>query len=124
MKEKQQRVKNYKGGVSIVDNSNLRERMFRAILVSFGVLAVLYVIVLSTMILAVIERKGFENDSRALATDIGELELTYLSMTSGVDLELSHSLGFIEAKPAFAVRQPLGFNTLKERNIQLAQNEI
>jgi hypothetical protein len=62
MKEIQQRVKNYKGGVSIVDNSNLRERMFRAILVSFGVLAVLYVIVLSTMILAVIERKGFEND--------------------------------------------------------------
>ncbi|MEK7588249.1 MAG: hypothetical protein AAB438_00335 [Patescibacteria group bacterium] len=125
MKEIKQKGKNYGTQVNIVDNSNLKERLFKSILISFGVLTCCYVFVLGNMISSVIERKSLENEARTLANDIGGLELTYLDMSSGIDLEYSHTLGFKEVTPVFAVREALvGFNTIKEKNIKLANNEI
>lgn len=85
----------------------------------FGVLAFLYVCLVGNMIKNIVERKSLETNMNILANEVNILELSYLSISNSVDLDLSHSLGFKETKTIYATRKSLGFG-----NIKLAQNEI
>src|SRR3989338_6679444 len=62
------------------------------------------------------ERQGVGSGAHTLINQVGELELTYLYMSSSLDLDLSRSMGFKEAKANFAVRQPFGLVSKSNSN--------
>ena len=89
---------------------------------SFGALAFLYVLFLGNMVGNIIERRSLETNARALASEVKNLELTYLSMSNNVDLALSHSMGFQETKITFATRKSLSYGSTGEA-LGLRQSE-
>src|SRR3989344_752952 len=97
--------------------SNDVERLtLRFILWSFATLLLVYAVLLGNIVFNIVERRSLELHARALSNEVGELELSYLSLSSGIDLDLSHSLGFKETKASFATRKSLGYQSLNEDN--------
>lgn len=94
---------------AMVMSRDMNKVILNAILWSFAAFAFSYVFLLGNMVLNIVERQGLEARARSLTTEVRDLEVIYLSMSNDVDLELSHSLGFKEAKPVFATRKSLGF---------------
>ncbi|OGI60057.1 hypothetical protein A2641_02700 [Candidatus Nomurabacteria bacterium RIFCSPHIGHO2_01_FULL_37_25] len=94
--------------VSVINN-NIEKLILNLIFCSFGAFALLYVLFLGNMVHNIIERRSLEANARGLSNEVRDLELTYLSMSSNVDLALSHSLGFKETKTIFATRKPLTY---------------
>lgn len=88
-----------------VDHGDLNARIFKYILYTFGVLSLLYVLILGNMILNIIERKSVEASAVNLTNEISELELAYLSKGASIDLEYAYSLGFKDTKAHYALRQ-------------------
>lgn len=86
---------------------------------SFGILILLYVCLVGNMVKNIVERKSLETKMYTLVNEVNILELSYLSISNSVDLDLSYSLGFKETKTIYATRKSLGFG-----NMKLAQNEI
>ena len=102
--------------VSMVNN-NVERLALNIIFSSFGILALLYVLFLGNMVKNIIERRSLEAEARAYSSEVGNLELIYLSMSNDVDLDLSYSMGFKEAKVTFATRKSLG-------SINTPQNDL
>lgn len=111
MKQASLQLKRYMGNVNIVDNNNLTHRILHMILVSFGALAIIYVFILGNMVFNIIERRSLEKEIVSLSSEVGDMGLTYLSLSNKVDLKLSYSLGFKEIKPKYATRQTLGLGS-------------
>jgi len=111
------KMKSYTGSVNIVNNNNIQARIFHMLLLSFGIFAFIYVLFLGNMVFNIVERKSLETDARTLSSEVGDLELTYLSISNKIDLTLSHSLGFTETPAKFATRKSLG-------SLKVANNEI
>ena len=109
---------------SIVHN-DIERIAFRFIVWSFGALALLYVIFLGNMVKDVIERRSLETRAHIIANEVGNLELTYLSLSNNIDLNLSYSLGFKETQVIFAPRKSLGLGLTGELgNVNTAQNDL
>ena len=109
----------------IAINNNIEKLILKIILWSFALLALLYVIFLGNMVSDIAERRSLESVARTLSSEVGNLELTYLSMSNNVDITLSHSLGFKETKATFTTRKSLGLNSSEPSgNIKIAQNEL
>lgn len=109
-----------------VINNNIEKFILNIILLSFGALAFAYILFLGNMVTNIIERRGLEVNIRTLSSEVRDLELTYLSMSNNIDLSLSHSLGFKEAKTTFATRKSLGLRFPNESfgNIKIAPNDL
>lgn len=111
-------IKLYRGvrNVNIVSNNFEFQRIIlRGMFVTLALLALAYALILGNLILNIIQRKNLEKEAQALSTAVGELELTYLSVSGGIDLALSAQMGFTEAPANFATRQSLG-SAGRERN--------
>lgn len=80
-------------------------------------LAFLYVLILGNMVFDIVQRKNLEKEMMALTSEVGNLELTYLNVSNSVDMNLSASMGFKEAKANFATRRALG-------SLKIANDEI
>ncbi len=107
-------------------NNNIEKLTLNIILWSFGTLALLYILFLGNMIKNITERRNFEANARLLSSEVQDLEVAYLSMSSNIDLTLSYSIGFKEAKTTFAIRKPLGFKSLDESlgSVKNIKNDI
>lgn len=119
-------MKNYKTNINIIDNQNLQGKILNFFIIAFVVLAAFYIFLTGRITLNVIERKAMIEDMQVLANEIGELELSYFSLSSKVDLNMSYDLGFSETKSVFAVRKPLGTNKLSfdaKEIVRLAKND-
>jgi hypothetical protein len=112
------KMKTYARNVHIVDNGNLSERLLNIILFSLGALGLFYTLVLGNMVFNIVERRTLEADARNLSNEVRDLELSYLSVSEKVDLELSHSLGFSEVKATFATRKST-LGSIKPTNNEL-----
>ena len=118
MKHAGLKIKTYAGSVSIVDSGNLEKRALSLILMSFGALAVFYMLILGNMVWNIIERKSLEANARVLLSETGELELNYLTLSSKIDPALGLSMGFKEAETKqFATRRSVG-------SLKLVKNEL
>ncbi len=123
MQEVKVKIKNYTESVAIVNHGNLRGQTLRIILGSMGLLALLYVIILGTMVYNIIQRKSLEASARVLTNEVAELELSYMSLSSNIDLNYSYALGFKElVNKEFAVRKTPGVANAK--SVRFAFNEI
>ena len=116
---------NNAGQIDVVDN-DIKRLVWRVLLWSFGVLALLYVLLLGNMVRNIAERKNLEADWHSLSNEVGSLELAYLSLSNNIDLPLSYSMGFKETKATFATRQSLGLGITSSSfdNLKVLQDEI
>jgi len=118
----------YSQNVNILESRDLRKRILNTMLLSLGALVVVYVLLLANMVSNVIERRSLEAHARVLSTEVGDLELSYLSISNKINPTLSRSLGFSEAKTKFVTRQSsLGLNSPVGGaldNVKSAKNEI
>lgn len=104
--------------VNIMNNNMEVERIALNAMISTIVgLALMYVLILGNMVFNIVERKALEREAVVLSNEVGDLELSYLSLSKSVDMSLSSSMGFKETKATFATRKSLG-------SIKLANNEI
>ena len=104
--------------VNIMNNNiEVEKIVLRSMLTIIAGLALLYVLILGNMVFNIVGRRALEKDVLALSNEVGSLELSYLSISNTVDLNLSSSMGFKQAHANFATRKSLG-------GITLANNEI
>ena len=102
------KIKSYASNVNIVNNNDLAKRALHFMFLSLGVLSIIYFIVLSNMVFNIVQRRNLESQARTLTNDVNNLELSYLSLSNKVDLNLAYSLGFKETKTEFTTRKTLG----------------
>ncbi len=117
MKQASLKLKSYASNVNIIDNGNLQRRILHIMLWMLLTLSLFYVFFLGNIVFNIVGRKALETRAYTLATEVGDLELNYLSLAQKIDLNLAYSLGFRETKPKFAVRKAIG-------SINVAKNEI
>jgi hypothetical protein len=118
MKQASLKLKTSIQNVNIMNNNIEIERIIlNTILSIFGALALIYILILGNTVFNIIQRRTLEKEALTLSNEVGNLELSYLSVSNSVDLALSSSMGFKEAKATFAIRKSLG-------SIKLANNEI
>lgn len=118
MKEMSLKLKTRVQNVNIMNNNVEVERVILNSLLSFvAFLAISYVLILGNTVFDIVKRKTLEKEALALTNEVGDLELSYLSLSGGVDIALSSSMGFKETKATFATRKSLG-------SLRLAKNEI
>jgi hypothetical protein len=101
----------------MTNNIEVKRIILNTMLSILAALALWYVFILGSMVFDIVERKALEKEVATLSNEVGELELSYLSVSNSIDLSLSSSMGFKETKATFATRKSLG-------SIKLAKNEI
>jgi hypothetical protein len=123
MKQMSLKFNTYVKSVSVV-NHNMDKLILHSILWSFGILAFCYLFILGNMVKNIVERQGLETQARVLTNEVRNLEVSYLALSSSVDLALSQTLGFKEANAVFAVRKSLGLNSASVDNVKIVQNDL
>jgi len=113
----------YIKSVSVINN-NIEKLALNFILWSFLALSILYVLFLGNMVSNIVERRSLEKEALALTSEVGEFELTYLSMSNNIDYSLSKSLGFKETKAIFAKRKSIGLRTEPSSPIKISKNDL
>ena len=121
MKQVSLKLKSYAGSISIVNSDNLQRRALHFLFMSFIALAFFYILILGSMVFNIVERRNLEEHARTLSSEVRDLELSYLSISNGIDLAFSHSLGFKEANIKFATRKSLGS---LNGQIKMSHNEL
>ncbi|MFA5751336.1 MAG: hypothetical protein WC898_03540 [Candidatus Paceibacterota bacterium] len=93
------------------------KKFFNTTIFGIVLLAILYVAFLGRTVFNIVERKSLENEYRALANEVSELELNYLSVTEKIDLKFSMTRGFKEINPEYISRNPIGTALLVKNEI-------
>ncbi|MFA5931946.1 MAG: hypothetical protein WC793_01020 [Candidatus Paceibacterota bacterium] len=110
------------------NNIEVNRVVLNAMLSTLAVLAILYVFILGNTVFNIVGRKALEKEMLTLSNEISKSELTYLSVSSSVDMNMSSTMGYKEAKANFATRKSLkslGLNSGESfGSIKLANNEI
>lgn len=123
MRQLSSKLNIYVRSISIINN-NIDKMIFNIVIGAFGVLALLYVLFLVSMVKDIIERRSFEADARLLSGEVRDLEVKYLAMSNSIDLDLSLSMGFKEAKTTFATHKSLGFVSPLSSGVKNTPNDI
>ena len=113
--------------VNIMNNNiEIRKIILNTMFFALSGLALLYVLILGNIVFDIVQRKALEKEMLALSNKVGDLELSYLSISNSVDMVLSSSMGFRETKAAFATRKSLGYGATGEAlgSFKIAKNEI
>jgi hypothetical protein len=117
------KLKRYSMQARVARNNDFQVRIFQSLMFGLGVLTLFYVLVLGNMVFNIVERKSLEADARNIGNEVGEMELTYLTMLNKVDISYGKSLGFKEAKATFATRKAVG--TLPSSSkVKIANNDL
>lgn len=98
-------------------NIEAKKVILNTMLSILAALILSYVLILGNIVFSIVERRALEKEMLSLSNEVSTLELSYLSVSKGVDMTLSSSMGFKETKPTFATRKSLGY-------IKPANNEI
>ena len=118
MKQASLKLKMSIQNVNIMNNNiEVRKIILNIMLSILAALALWYVLILGNMVFNIVQRKTLEKEMLTLSNEVGNLELSYLSISNSVDLALSSSMGFKEIKATFATRKSLG-------SLKLDKNEI
>ncbi|MEI6280456.1 MAG: hypothetical protein WCP17_00435 [bacterium] len=108
MKQASLKLKMSIQNVNIIDNNiEVQKIILRTMLLIIATLAIFYVLILGNMVFNITQRKVLEKEALVLSSEVGNLELSYLSISNKVDLTLSSSMGFKETRASFATRKSL-----------------
>lgn len=109
--------------VNITNNNvAMGQFVFRAMLSTFALLAVLYFLILGSMVFNIVQRKNLEKNELMLSSQVSNLELSYLSVSNSVDVALSSSMGFKAIPVNYATRKSLGYNVISASFGSLKEN--
>ena len=109
--------------VNITNNNvAMGQFVFRAMLSTFALLAVLYFLILGNMVFNIVQRKNLEKNELMLSSQVSNLELSYLSVSNSVDVALSSSMGFKAIPVNYATRKSLGYNVISASFGSLKEN--
>jgi len=118
------KLNKYVKSVSLINN-NIEKSLFNFIVWSFGAILILYLVFLGNMVKNIVERRSFEARLGPLSNEVSSLELTYLSMSNNIDLNLAYSMGFKETKINFATRKFIGLRpALDSGTMGATQNDL
>ena len=109
---------------TISDSSMERRQVLRFLLLALGALALAYVVLLTSTVWNIVERRALEAQARALGNEVGELELTYLSAVNKIDPAFSQAIGFKEVKAKFVTRKCFEHLTAESGTLKVTKNEI
>ncbi|HTE48821.1 MAG TPA: hypothetical protein VK675_02875 [Candidatus Paceibacterota bacterium] len=125
MKQMSLKLNMYVRGISVINN-NVEGFILNIIFWSFGTLGLLYVIFLGIMVKNIVERQSLEVSAQALSNEVRNLEVSYLSMTNAIDLNLSYSMGFKKTTTTFASRKAFGLVPAGEPtgSIKIVPNDL
>src|SRR3989344_5805766 len=98
MKRGKIKLKIYAGKVGVMNNVPAERKFLQIFVWSFGLLALLYVLILGNMVFNIVERRSLEAEARTLVSEVGDLELRFLTLSGKIDPEFGYSLGFVENK--------------------------
>ncbi len=91
---------------NLIENTDTRRTIFRALISGLIVLSVVYVYLIGSITFNVLARKSLENTARSLGSQVSELELTYLNTANKIDKNYALALGFVDVHDnIFATRQ-------------------
>jgi hypothetical protein len=127
MRQASLKLKTSIGNVNIMNNNvEVRKIILNIMLAILVALAFWYVLIIGNMTFNIVERRVLEKEALALTNEIGNLELSYLSISNSIDLALSYSMGFKETKATFATRKALGYGLGGEAfgSLKVDKNEI
>ena len=111
-------IKTHIKNVNITNNNvEVEKVVLNAMISTFCGLAILYFLILGNMVFNIVERKALEKRELTLSTEVSSLELSYLSVSSSVDIALSSSMGFKKTQVNYATRKSLG-------SLKIDSNEI
>lgn len=104
--------------VSFLNNNiEVEKTLLKTMLFILGSLAVVYLLILGSTVLNIIERRAMEKEALALSNEVGNFELSYLAISSSIDLALSSSMGFKETETTFVTRKSLGALSFNKNEI-------
>jgi hypothetical protein len=83
---------------NIVQNTSTQRVIFRVLIASLILLAVVYVYLIGSITFNVLARKSLETTVHKLGSNISNLELNYLASLSKIDKNYALSLGFIDVQ--------------------------
>ena len=118
MRQATLKLKNYAENLNITNNNiEVQKIILRSMLIILGGLALLYVLILGNTVFNIVQRRALEKTALTLSNKVSSLELSYLSVSGSVDLALSSTMGFVQAKTTFVTRKSLG-------SLKLADDKI
>jgi len=91
----------------IADNNLLRIRIFKGILLSLITFSVVYAYLIGSIVFNGLAKKSLENNVRELVNNVGQLELSYLTLSNSIDKDLAISLGYVDAHNSFIVTRTI-----------------
>ena len=126
MKKATIQIKKNIQNVNITNNNiEMGQFVFKLMLSTLGGLALLYFLILGNTVFNIVQRKNLEKEELGLSSDVGNLELSYLSISNSVDIAMSSSMGFVPAQVNYAVRKSLSYNTNSDLgSLKTNNNEI
>jgi len=111
MKQATIKLKRNIQNVNITNNNiEMSKAILNTMLYTLALLALLYFLILGNMVFNIVQRKNLEKQELGLSSQVGNLELSYLSLSNSVDVALSSSMGFKTTQVNYAVRKSLGYN--------------
>ena len=111
MKKASIKIKRNIQNVNITNNNiEMSKVIFNAMLSTLALLAALYFLILGNMVFNIVQRKTLEKQELTLSSEVGNLELSYLSVSNSVDIALSSSMGFKATQVNYATRKSIGYN--------------
>ena len=127
MKKATIKIKRNIQNVNITNNNiEMGHIVLNAMLATLAALALLYFFILGSMVFNIVQRNKLEKENLTLSNQVGDLELSYLSVSNSVDVALSSSMGFKAIPVTYAIRPTLGFNTTADTfgSLKVNNNEI
>ena len=104
--------------VNIMNNNiEVEKNILKTMLIILATLAIFYVLILGNMVFSIVERRTLEKEMLSLSSEVGNLEVSYLSISNSIDMNLSSTMGFKETKATFATRKSIGLNKLNNNEI-------
>ncbi len=84
-----------------IQHPTFTHTFLKGLMSTFCVLSVVYMYFLGTIIVNIINRKTVDQEIRTLTSDIGTLELRFLSRTRELDLAYAQTRGFVEPQKIY-----------------------
>lgn len=101
--------------VNIMNNNiEIKKNIFNTMSLIFAILIFSYLLILWNTVFSIIARRTLEKEMTILSNEISKLEVSYLAISNSVDMNLSSTMGFKEAKATFAIRKSLGSRPMGE----------
>ena len=86
MKQASLQIKTSIKNATVLNNIDAQKIIFNLIISVFVALSIFYVVILGNMVANIVQRRTLQKEATALSDQVNSLELSYLSISGGVNL--------------------------------------